>query len=103
MAYISDLVGRGKTTLALEYAHRYRRDFESVHWLPCQQRTLVQIAGELIFQLDLKLEGDLDAIVRELNGHCARKRSLRVWTTSRTTLRPGCSPEVAPRCSSLRA
>ena len=78
VAYVSGLAGRGKTTLALEYAHRYQRDYEAVHWLPCQGRTLVQIAGELTWQLGLKLEGDLDTIVRELNGHCARKRCLLV-------------------------
>jgi len=67
-----------KTSLALEYAHRHKGDFESVHWLPCQQRSLVQIAGELAFQLGLKLDGDLDTIVHELNGHCAQKRCLLV-------------------------
>jgi len=79
VAYVSGLAGRGKTTLALEYAHRHQRDFESVHWLPCQQRTLIQITGELTWQLGLKLDGDLDAIVRELNGHCARKRCLLIF------------------------
>jgi tetratricopeptide (TPR) repeat protein len=79
VAYVAGLAGRGKTTLALEYAHRYQRDYEAVHWLPCQSRTLVQIAGELAWQLGLKLEGDLDTIVRELNGHCARKRCLLIF------------------------
>ena len=78
MAYISGLAGRGKTTLAVEYAHRYQGDFEAVHWLPCQGRTLVQMAGELAYQLGLKLDGELDAIVRQLTGHCARKRCLLV-------------------------
>jgi len=79
LAYISGVAGRGKTALALEYAHRHKSDFESVHWLPCQQRSLVQIAAELAFQLGLKLEGDLDAIVHELKGHCAQKRCLLVF------------------------
>ncbi len=79
LAYISGLAGRGKTTLALEYAHRHQRDYESVHWLPCQGRTLVQIAGELTFQLGLKLEGDVDAILRELKGHCSQKRCLLIF------------------------
>ena len=78
LAYISGVAGRGKTALALEYAHRYKGDFESVHWIPCQERTLVQMAGELAWQLGLKPEGELDMIVRELNGHCARKRCLLV-------------------------
>ena len=78
ITYISGLAGRGKTTLALEYAYQYQRDFESVHWLPCHGRSLVQIAGELTIQLGLKLEGDVDTIVRELNGHSARKRCLLI-------------------------
>ena len=78
VAYVSGLAGRGKTTLALEYAHRYQRDFEAVHWLPCQGRTLVQMAGELAWQLGLKLDGELDAIIRQLTSHCASKRCLLV-------------------------
>jgi tetratricopeptide (TPR) repeat protein len=76
VAYISGLAGHGKTTLAKEYAHRYQRDFESVHWIPCPGRTITQMAGELAWQLDLKLEGELDSNLRELNGHLARKRRL---------------------------
>lgn len=78
VAYVSGLPGRGKTTLALEYAHRYQREFEAVHWLPCRGRTLVQMAGELAWQLGLKLDGELDAIIRQLTGHCASKRCLLV-------------------------
>ena len=78
VAFISGLAGRGKTTLALAYAHRYQRDFESVHWLPCQGRSLVQLAGELAWQLGLKLDGELDAIIRQLTTLCARKRCLLV-------------------------
>ena len=78
ITYISGLAGRGKTTLALEYAYQYQRDLASVHWLPCHGRSLVQIAGELTIQLGLKLEGDVDTIVRELNGHSARKRCLLI-------------------------
>jgi tetratricopeptide (TPR) repeat protein len=78
VALVSGLAGRGKTTLALEYAHRYQRDFEAVHWLPCQGRTLVQMAGELAWQLGLKLDGELDSILRQLTGRCASKRLLLV-------------------------
>jgi NB-ARC domain len=78
LASICGVAGRGKTSLALEYSHRHTEDFDSVHWLPCQQRSLAQIAGELAFQLGLKPEGDTDALVRELNSYCARKRCLLV-------------------------
>jgi len=78
LAYISGVAGRGKTALALEYAHRFKGDFESAHWIPCQDRTLAQMAGELAWQLGLKPEGELDVMVRELNRHCAQKRCLLV-------------------------
>jgi tetratricopeptide (TPR) repeat protein len=78
VAYVSGLAGRGKTTLALEYAHRYQLDFETVHWLPCRGRTLVQMAAELVWQLGLKLDGELDSVVRQLTGHCGSKRCLLV-------------------------
>jgi tetratricopeptide (TPR) repeat protein len=78
VTYVSGLAGRGKTTLALEYAHRYQEDFESVHWLPCQGRSLVQMAGELAWQFGLQLDGELDTILRQLNDHCARWRCLLV-------------------------
>ncbi len=78
ITYISGLAGRGKTTLALEFAHRNQRNYESVHWIPCQERTITQMAGELAWQLGLKLEGELDSTLHELNGHCARKRCLLI-------------------------
>jgi tetratricopeptide (TPR) repeat protein len=78
ITYISGLAGRGKTTLALEFAHRYQRNYESVHWIPCQGRTITQMAGELAWQLGLKLEGELDTTLHELNGHCARKHCLLI-------------------------
>jgi hypothetical protein len=76
--HVSGLAGRGKTTLALEYAHRYQGDFVAVHWLPCQSRTLIQMAGELAWQMGLKLDGELDSVIRQLTGHCASKHCLLV-------------------------
>jgi tetratricopeptide (TPR) repeat protein len=78
VAYVSGLAGRGKTTLVLEYAHRHQGDFEAVYWIPCQGRSLVQMAGELAWQLGLKLDGELDTIIRQLTSHCASKRCLVV-------------------------
>jgi tetratricopeptide (TPR) repeat protein len=75
---VPGLAGKGKTTLALEFAHRYQQDFESVYWLPCQSSSLASIAAELARQLGLKLEGDLPEIVRELKGVCAGKRCLLI-------------------------
>ena len=78
VTFVSGLAGSGKTTLALEYAHRYQRDFESVHWLSCRGRTLVQIAGDLAWQLGLKLDSEPDDILRQLQDQCSRKRCLLV-------------------------
>ena len=75
---ISGLAGKGKSTLALEFAHRYQRDFEAVYWLPCQSSSLASIAAELQHQMGLKLEGDLPAIVRELKGVCGGNRCLLI-------------------------
>jgi hypothetical protein len=69
----SGLAARGKTTLALEFAHRHQGEFEAVHCLPCQGRTLVQLAGELAWQLGLKLDGELDSVVRQLTGPLRRQ------------------------------
>jgi hypothetical protein len=75
---VPGLPGLGKTTLALEYAHRHYADFETVHWLPCVGGNLAAIAGELGFQLGLKFEGDLEKILHDLKAHCAAKRCLIV-------------------------
>jgi tetratricopeptide (TPR) repeat protein len=75
---VAEMAGKGKTTLALEFAHRYQRDFEAVYWLPCQSGSLASIAAELSRQLGLKLEGDLPSIIRELRGFCGGKRCLLI-------------------------
>jgi hypothetical protein len=75
---ISGLAGKGKSALALEFAHRYQRDFDAVYWLPCQSSSLASIAAELQRQLGLKLEGDLPAIVNELKSVCGGKRCLLI-------------------------
>jgi len=78
MVPVSGLAGKGKTTLALEFAHRHQQDFEAVYWLPCQSSSLASIAAELSRLLGLKLEGDLPEIVRELKGVCGSKRCLLI-------------------------
>jgi len=78
LAYVAELAGKGKTTLALEFAHRYQHDFEAVYWLPCQSSSLAAIAGELDRILALQLKGDLPEVVRELKLHCGGKRCLLI-------------------------
>jgi len=78
VVHVQGMAGRGKTLLAIEFAHRYQRDFEAVYWLPCQSGSLVALAGELSRQLGLRIEGDLDQVVRELRDYCAARRCLLV-------------------------
>ena len=78
VAYVTGLAGKGKSTLALEFAHRGQRDFAAVYWLPCQSSNLASIAGDLARQTDLNFEGDLQQVVRDLKLHCAGKRCLLV-------------------------
>jgi tetratricopeptide (TPR) repeat protein len=100
--------GKGKTTLALEFAYRYQHDFEAVYWLPCQSGSLASIAAELALQLGLKIEGDLPQVVRELKAWCAARRCLLILDNvddeSSSELVPGgaASVLVTTRLSNLR-
>src|SRR5664279_609095 len=78
LVYVPGLAGKGKTTLALEFAHRHQQDFEAVYWLPCQSSNLASIAAELARLLGLRLDGDLPEVVRELKGVCGNKRCLLI-------------------------
>jgi tetratricopeptide (TPR) repeat protein len=75
---LSGMAGRGKTTLALEFAHRHQADFEAVYWLPCQSQSLIAIATDLQRQLGLKIDGDISQILAELKNVCGRKRCLLI-------------------------
>jgi len=75
---VEGLAGLGKTTLALEFAHRYKRDFEAVYWLQCVGRDLASLASDLASQLGVALEGDLEKILDYLRMECRRKRCLLV-------------------------
>jgi tetratricopeptide (TPR) repeat protein len=70
--------GLGKTTLALEFAHRFKTDFEAVYWLQCVKTDLAALAGELMFQLGVHIEGDLEKILHDLRAECSSKRCLLV-------------------------
>jgi tetratricopeptide (TPR) repeat protein len=78
LVHVLGMPERGKTLLALEFAHRFQQDFEAVYWLSCQIGNLAALAGELSRQLGLKLEGDLDQVASELRDFCAGRRCLVV-------------------------
>ena len=72
------VAGTGKTTLALEFAQRNQEDFEGICWLGCCRRSAAGVAGDLAAQLNLRLEGDLEANLAELRRFCAQRRLLVV-------------------------
>jgi tetratricopeptide (TPR) repeat protein len=76
VAIVAGMAGIGKSTVALEFVHRYQEDFEAVYWLACVGRDLTAIAGELSVQLGVKIEGDIETVLRELNALCSQKRYL---------------------------
>jgi tetratricopeptide (TPR) repeat protein len=75
---VQGLPGLGKTALALEFAHRYRADFDAVYWLQCVGRDLGALAAELERQLSTKVDGDLEKILHDLRAELEQKRCLLV-------------------------
>jgi hypothetical protein len=75
---ISGGPGRGKTTLALQFAHQYKDQFAAVYWLPCESDSAAGIAGDLQRQLGLSITGDLPLVLSELRTACAQRRCLLV-------------------------
>ena len=75
---VQGLPGLGKTVLALEFAHRYRVDFDAVYWLQCVGRDIGALAAELESQLNTKVDGDLEKILHDLRAELEQKRCLLV-------------------------
>jgi hypothetical protein len=68
---LSDRAGtlRAGGAVASRFATEAEEEFEAVLWVPCQDRTLAQAAGELGHQLGLSLDGPV-------NENCGRIREL---------------------------
>ncbi|MEK7408376.1 MAG: toll/interleukin-1 receptor domain-containing protein [Acidobacteriota bacterium] len=66
----------GSTALALEFARRFRSDFEAVFWLDGGERSLAGLAGDLTAQIGLQLKGNLEANLEALRRFCAGRRFL---------------------------
>jgi len=78
LVHIAEMAGKGKTSVAKEFAHRYQTDFESVYWLQCDSNSLTAIASDLERLLDLKLGADLETLVRDLKHRLSQKRCLLI-------------------------
>jgi Tfp pilus assembly protein PilF len=70
------LGGIGKTQIAIEYAHRYHKDYGFVWWMPAEERTPIELLfARLASRLDLKVaEGkNLDTIRHVLRRQLAQR------------------------------
>lgn len=74
--------GAGTLSTTPDEAQRFFKEagqeFEAAIWIPCYNRTLAQVAGELGAQLGLNLEGPVDENVRRIAGLLAMRRCLVV-------------------------
>ena len=51
----------GDAALAFEFARAFREDFDEIVKIDCGDRTVAALAGDVTFQLGLRLDGDLEA------------------------------------------
>ena len=88
-----------EASLAFEFAHAFREDFDEVLRLECGERTRTALAGELAARLGLRLEGEAEDALERLRQFCEERRFLLLLDGARTPA----ARELAMggRCSTL--
>jgi MinD-like ATPase involved in chromosome partitioning or flagellar assembly/tetratricopeptide (TPR) repeat protein len=81
---VQGLGGVGKTQLAMEYAHRFRADYDIIWWMNCGQAqyvdaSLVDLGQQLrdVFKADIPEEGGVAEIVQRVLGWLSEDPSRR--------------------------
>jgi hypothetical protein len=71
-------------SIAGQFIHAYRQDFDAILSVDCGERSLAALAGDLAAQLGLRLEGDAESSLARLQDFCAARRFLVVLKDLRT-------------------
>ena len=74
------LGGVGKTQLALEYAHRFKADYELVWWVDCEQLELIDVSlAQLAERMDLRRAGNVPEDARSAREALRRGEVYARW------------------------
>ena len=81
---IQGIGGVGKTQVALEYAHRFKEDYDVVWWLNCEppqyvDASLVDLGKQLreVFKASVPEEGGADAVTRQVLQYLSERAAER--------------------------
>ena len=81
---LADRPGVMTSALAAEFVEHCAADFDAVFWLRCGDRTLAQLAGDLGWQLGLRLDSEPLANAGRIRRFCYDRRFLVVLEDART-------------------
>lgn len=84
VAALADQPGVYESDLASDFVDHCSGDFDAVCWLRCGDRTIAQLAGELGWQLGLKLDGEPLTNALRIRRFCRDRRFLIVLEDCRT-------------------